>query len=164
MLWVLRHKYNWLEEGLILRCFISRQACQYCIFPTNWLIWHTKKKKFILSKMKQLPCEEKTNRLGLFSLQVLKGGTTTVYQLMSTVAKLNTQLLIIPSRLTKRRWRLTNWSEIALNKGKNVPLYTADTEWLQFEAVGGPGSKSYQQAQKRIWSTEPAGQAYKCWC
>jgi len=70
----------------------------------------------------------RTNWLRLFSLQVLEGGTTTVYQLMNTVGKLNAQQLLIPSRQIKSSWCLTNWLDIASNKGKNVPLYPVDTE------------------------------------
>lgn len=38
-----------------------------------------------------------------------------------------------------------------IKKGKNVPLYTANTEWLKCGAVEGSERDLYWHAQKQIW-------------
>lgn len=42
-----------------------------------------------------------------------------------------------------------------LKKGKSVPLYAANTEWLKCGAMEGSESKLYWLAQKQVWQNRP---------
>lgn len=124
--------------------------------------WHDiqRRKNFIVNKMKQLPFKKTVNKLWLFSFPGLERGTTRVYWLLQWKVK---HTAFIYPILTKPKYVvLDKLVKGCLKKGKNVPLYTADTEWLKGGAAEGPDRKLYFHAQKRICPTELAGVINKC--